>query len=167
MHKPTRRYRPFRGEFLEARCLLNAAPVGVADEYVLEKDSMLVADRPLGLESFATDFNDGVLGPHLEGSGFQVGDGQVSRAGSMHANDRAYVRTVDANYLDADFRFEVSVRMSNTLETAIYYVRFGRGEGEGDIGAAEPQDSLFLRMHGPTTATAMSASPTIRIPTWR
>src|SRR5687767_11601824 len=104
MTKATNRFRTVIAEVLEGRCLLNAAPVGIADTYQVERDTALIADRPLGLDSFATDFSDGVLGPHLEGEGFVVRNGSVQRQGAANQSDRTYVRTVAANLLNVDFR---------------------------------------------------------------
>jgi hypothetical protein len=150
MRKRTNCRRSFFREVLESRCLLNAAPVGVADEYDIDMDAVLVADRPAGLESYVTDFNDGDLGPHLEGEGFVVQDGVVRRQGAANHNDRMYLRTTQTGFLDLDFRYEISLTTSIVDKDAIYFV--GIGSGRGEASNNEPSDSVHLAILGPNTA---------------
>ena len=142
-------------ELLESRVVL-AAPVGVEDSYrVIQGETLTTA--PTNFPTLSSDFSGNTLPSFLQGAGFTVSEGTVQRTGAINHDDRAYLRTIDGNLTDKNFRFELTVNTGLSQPVDIYYVGFGKGDWRPDGAYQEPVDSLFFRNHGYTTAGGVAS----------
>lgn len=107
---------------------------------------------------FTEAFDSATPNPNLAGyERFEVAGGVIRRDGT-HSNqgDRRYLRTTETDYNEADFRFELTFTTSYSPEVVINYIGIGRGDrGPNSINNPynKPYHSLFLRIHGPNSAS--------------
>ncbi len=144
------------------------APVAQADSYRVPEDGELVAASTAPSADLYEDFSGAALDDRLEGEGFKLANGVISRSGTPQVNDRQYIRTVAADYLGKDFTYEIS--FTTTFATDIFgtpprqsmIIGLGSADIQPGFGLHEPVNSLFLRIGTPSTdggAVTLSNGP--------
>jgi len=134
------------------------APDARPDAYRVSEDGQLVANSTAPSQDFAEDFSNPAFDERLEGQGFKVAGGAISRSNPSGVNDRQYIRTVAGDYLGKDFTYEVSFTTSFWPDLAnsaaprqSMIIGLGSGDVQPGIGDQEPVNSLFLRVNAPST----------------
>jgi VCBS repeat-containing protein len=150
------------------------APTARPDAYRVAEDGQLVAGSTAPSADLMEDFSGAAFDARLEGEGFKLAGGVISRAGTPQVNDRQYVRTVAGDYLGKDFTYEISFTTSfwpninNDLPRQSMIIGLGSAEIQQGFGLHEPVNSMFLRIGTPSTdggAITLSNGPLTSVAT--